>query len=295
VRCLALALALCTLLAGCDASAPSTGRPGQLRVVAAENFWGSIAAQLGGGRVHVTSIVSNPAADPHDYEPTSRDARALAVAQLAIVNGIGYDPWAAKLLSANPVSGRLVLNVGEVVGVKSGGNPHRWYSPANVQQMIDAITAAYEKLDPKHRAYYDEQRTRFETRGLAQYKGLIDEIKKRSAGVPVGASESIFVPLAESLGLRLVTPSGFMNAVSEGSDPTAGDKATVDRQIAERQIRAWVYNSQNATPDVKRLTEEARKHGVRVVALTETLMPADASFQNWQSRELQALAVATGR
>ena len=113
------------------------GRRRPLQVVAAENFWGSIAAQLGGDRVHVTSVISNPATDPHDYEPTAVDARTLAGAQLVIVNGIGYDPWAPKLLAGNPVCGRLVLTVGDVVGIKAGGNPHRWYSPANVQQVID--------------------------------------------------------------------------------------------------------------------------------------------------------------
>ena len=287
-----LLLALCAVLAGCGAAASTGGSSGKLQVVAAENFWGSIASQLGGERVHVTSIITNPASDPHDYEPTPRDARTLAGARVAIVNGIGYDPWSSKLLSANPVEGRDVLTVGDVVGIKPGGNPHRWYSPPNVQQVIDAITASYKKLDPKDAAYFDSQRMRFETRGLARYKRLIAAIKSRYAGVPVGASESIFEPLAESLGLKLLTPPGFMNAVSEGTDPTAADKLTVDRQITQRQIKVWVYNSQNATPDVKRLTEEARAHGVPVDTVTETLTPASASFQDWQSRELQALARA---
>jgi zinc/manganese transport system substrate-binding protein len=298
-RQLLLLAAVCAVLAGCGAAGSPGASSGKLQVVAAENFWGSIAAQLGGDQVHVTSIITNPASDPHDYEPTPADARTLAGARVAIVNGIGYDPWASKLLSANPVGGRVVLNVGDVVGIKAGGNPHRWYSPPNVQQVIDAITASYKKLDTKHAAYFDSQRTRFEARGLAQYKQLIAAIKNRYGGVPVGASESIFEPLAESLGLKLLTPAGFMNAVSEGTDPTAADKTSVDRQITQRQIKVWVYNSQNATPDVKRLTEEARAHGVQVDTVTETLTPASSSFQDWQSRELQtlarALASATGR
>src|SRR5205823_4809155 len=139
----------------------------------------------------------------------------LAVARLAIVNGIGYDPWAQKLLSANPVDGRAVLNVGDLVGIKAGGNPHRWYSPANVQQLIDAITASYKRLEPEHASYFDAQRRRLETHGLARYKGLIASIHRRYAGVAVGASESIVAPLAQSLGLRLLTPSGFLDAISE--------------------------------------------------------------------------------
>src|ERR1043166_3384200 len=93
-----------------------------LRVVAAENFWGSIAAQLGGDRVQVTSVIDNPNADPHDYEPTAADARSIAAARFVIVNGIGYDPWADRLLAANPVTGRDVLDVGKLVGIAVGGN-----------------------------------------------------------------------------------------------------------------------------------------------------------------------------
>jgi len=268
-------------------------------VVAVENFWGSIAAQLGGDRVHVTSVVASPAADPHDYEPTAADARALAGAQLVIVNGIGYDPWAPKLLAANPVGGRLVLTVGDVVGIKAGGNPHRWYAPADVQQVVAAIVADYKRLDAKDARYFDTRRTAFETRGLAAYKAEIATIRRTYAGVAVGASESIFAPLAQALGLELLTPPSFLKAISEGAEPTARDVSTIDRQIARRQIKVWVLNSQNSTPDVQRLTDEARGKGIPVTTITETLTPAAASFESWQVRQLRALraalAKATGR
>jgi zinc/manganese transport system substrate-binding protein len=296
LRLLAL-VALCLALAACGGAGNASG--GRLRVTAAENFWGSIAAQLGGDRVHVTNVITNPATDPHDYEPTSQDARDFADAQLVIDNGVGYDPWAPKLLDANPVDGRRVITVGDVVGVKAGGNPHRWYSPPDVQRMIDAITAGYKRLDPQHAAYFDSRRASFRTRALAGYKALIAAIRKRYAGVPVGASESIFVPLAQSLGLRLLTPSDLLDAVSEGTEPTAAAKSEADTQIAQKQIKVWVYNSQNATPDVQRLTSEARARGIPVATVTETLTPASASFEQWQSRELrelaQALAKGTGR
>ena len=266
-----------------------------LQVVAAENFWGSIAAQLGGDRVHVTSVITSPATDPHDYEPTAADARTMAGAQLAIVNGIGYDPWAGKLLAANPVHGRVVLTVGDLVGIKPGGNPHRWYSPTDVQQVIGQIVRNYEKLDPKDAGYFKQQQMRFETRGLAQYKRLIATIKRKYHGVPVGASESIFAPLAQALGLKLLTPASFLKAISEGSEPTAGDKTTIDHQIAGRQIKVWVFNSQNSTPDVQRITDAARKKGIPITTITETLTPASASFESWQSRQLEALVAALAK
>jgi zinc/manganese transport system substrate-binding protein len=288
-----LVAALFALLAAAPASA------GPLRVVAAENFWGSIASQLGGNRVEVTSVITNPATDPHEYEPTAVDARTLAEAQLVIVNGIGYDPWAGQLLAANPVKGRIVLTVGDVVGVKPGGNPHRWYSPANVQQVVSAIVAGYKQLDPADAGYFDRQKTAFETKGLGPYKAEIAAIRRRFGGVRVGASESIFAPLAQALGLDLVTPSSFLKAISEGGEPTAGDKTTIDRQIADHEIEVWVENSQNATPDVQRLTDAARAKGIPVTTITETLSPATATFQAWQLAQLQALAAAlheaTGR
>ena len=286
------ALVLALAVGGCS-SASSSG--GKLQVVAAENFWGSLAAQLGGDRVKVTNIIHSPSADPHDYEPTAADARTMAGAKLAIVNGIGYDPWAPKLLKANPVDGRTVLTVGDIVGIPNGGNPHRWYSPTNVQQVIDAIVADYKRLDKDSAAYFDQQKAKLENQGLARYKGLIASIKQRYSGVPVGASESIFEPLAQGLGLKLMTPAGFLNAISEGTDPTAADRATTDSQIRSKQIKLWVYNSQNSTPDVKRLTEEARAAGIAVATITETPTPASISFQDWQSRQLEEIEQALGQ
>src|SRR6202022_3508255 len=111
--------------------------------------------------------------------------------------------------------------------------------------------------------------------------------KSRYSGVPVGTSESIFAPMADALGLKLLTPPGFLKAISEGTDPTAADKATADRQIAARQIKVWVYNSQNTTPDVQRLTDAAKAALIPVATVTETLTPPTASFQDWQARELR--------
>ena len=289
-----LPLVLLLLLAGCGAA--TTSSHGRLRVVAAENSWGSIAAQLGGTRVQVTNLINSPAADPHEYEPTPSNARSMAEAQLAIVNGVGYDTWAQKLIDANPVDGRVVVTAADLVGATSGDNPHLWYSPPAVSRMIDAVTASYKRLDPKHSAYYERRRTLFRADALAGYQSLIASIRNRFGGVPVGASESIFAPLARALGLRLITPASFMSAVSEGSDPTGASRSTVDRQLAGRQIKTWVYNSQNATPDVQRLTGEARANGIPVTSVTETLTPRDATFQAWQSTQRRALqrALAQG-
>ena len=284
-------------IAGCGATA--TGDSGAVRIVAAENFWGSIAAQLGGDKASVQSIISNPAQDPHSYEPTAQDARTLATAQLAIVNGVGYDPWAPKLIAANPTSGRTVLTVGDLFGLKDGDNPHRWYDPAEVEAVASAITADLRKLDPKDASYFERRRQRFETTELASYHQLIAQIKRRFAGTPVGASESIFALQAPALRLKLVTPYSFMKAISEGTEVTAQDTLTTERQLRGGEVKVWVYNSQNATPAVQQLNALAREHRIPVATITETLTPAGASFEQWQVAQLrrieQALHAATGR
>jgi zinc/manganese transport system substrate-binding protein len=285
--------------AGSASAAGAGGGHAAFQVVAAENFWGSIATQLAGTKATVKSIIINPGADPHSYEPTAQDARTMAGANMAIVNGLGYDNWASQLLEASPQSGRTVLNVGDLLGLKEGANQHLWYFPSDVFAVIDQIVADYDRLDPRDAAYFAQQKQRFESVSLARYDQLRREIRARYAGVPVGYSESIFQGLGQDLGLRLLTPYSFAKAIAEGTDVTAGDKETVDNQIRRRQVKVWVFNSQNVTPDVQRVNQIASQQHIPVATITETLSPASLNFEQWQVAELEglqrALHLATGR
>src|SRR4051812_1896080 len=195
-------------LTACSASNAATdGKNGRVRVVAAENFWGSIARQVGGADADVRSIISNPDADPHDYEPTAHDARTIASAQLVIENGIGYDPWADQLLRVDSGADRTVLDVGDVTGVADGGNPHQWYSSASVAKFVDRVASDLARVDPAHAADYRENARKYETHGLAEYNALLAEIRRRYGGTPIGASESVVTLLAESAGLSVATPA----------------------------------------------------------------------------------------
>jgi zinc/manganese transport system substrate-binding protein len=286
-------LSIAGVAAGCGgASATSSRATPVLQVVAAENFWGSIAQQLGGSKVAVRSIIVNPDTDPHAYQPTATDARTMAGAKLAIVNGIGYDKWASQLIAANPVSGRTVLDVGDLLGLKEGDNPHQWYSPASVQKVIDAIVAHYDKLDPADKAFFAAQKKHFESVSLKTYNGLRAQIRTRFAGVPVGYSESIFQPLGDDLHLKLLTPYSFAKAIAEGTEISAKDKQTVDNQAQKHLIKVWIYNSQNATPDVQRINAICRKQHIPIRTVTETLSPASLSFEQWQVAELRGLLAA---
>jgi zinc/manganese transport system substrate-binding protein len=185
-----------------------------------------------------------------------------------------------------------------LLGVPDGANPHRWYNPTDVQTVIGQLVRDLQKLDPADRAYFAIQQTRFDTTVLARYRTTIAAIRARYAGTKVGASESIFAMLAPALGLDLVTPPSFLKAISEGSDVSAGDKQTIDKQIKNHEIKIYVYNSQNVTPDVQtQLTEVKRQH-IPYATITETLTPATATYQDWQTTQLlgiqAALAQATG-
>ncbi|MFJ9847362.1 metal ABC transporter solute-binding protein, Zn/Mn family [Kitasatospora sp. NPDC101155] len=275
-----------------DASSAGGGSSKVIQVVAAENFWGSIATQLGGDHVKVSSVITNPDTDPHSYEPTAADGRTVAGAEYVISNGIGYDAWSDKLLAANPASGRTALKVGDLLGKKEGDNPHQWYSAESVTKVIDRITADYKKIDPADAAYFDSRKQTFTTQTLAKYNQLEADIKAKYADTPIGASESIVTPLAESVGLKMLTPETFLDAESEGTDPTAADKAAIDQQISGKQIKIYVYNTQNSNPDVVAQVNAAKAQGIPVAQVTETLAPANATFQDWQTQQLQGLADA---
>ncbi len=276
------------LLAGCDGNGPARTKS-TLRVVAAESVWGSIAAQVGGARIDVRSLVGDPALDPHSYQSTPSDARALAESQLAILSGIGYDTWASQGLAASPSSSRVVLDAGRLLGLSSGANQHQWYSPASVERVIGALVAGLGRLDPPGSSYFAARARDFETRALAPFDRLRSQIRARFRGVRVGASENVFAPLAADLGLDLITPADFMKAVGEGTDVSASDKQLADRQIARHEIAVWVLNTQNETPDVARLSAAARARGIPVVDVSETLSPRGASFQDWQTSQLRSL------
>ena len=262
--------------------------------MAAENFWGNIAGQIGGKHARVASIITSPNTDPHSYEPTAANARTVAGARFVIENGIGYDPWVPKFLAADQ-GHPTVLDVGHLLGVADGGNPHRWYNPTDVQSVIAQMVTDFQHLDPSDGAYFARQRATFNTVALKEYNATIAAIKATYAGTPVGASESIFAMLAPSLGLNLVTPYSFLKAISEGTDVSAADKATIDNQIKNHQIKIYVYNSQNVTPDVQAQLTQVRAEHIPYATITETLAPPTSTYQAWQTSQLLGIQAALAK
>ncbi len=290
----AIVTLLATVLAACGAPGTGGSGTGTLQVIAGENFWGSIAAQLGGSRVSVTSIVTNPNTDPHEYESSATDARAFATANYVILNGAGYDDWGQKLRSANPSQSRKVFTVAELLNKKAGDNPHFWYNPDWVDKVADKITSDYRALDPADAGYFTQQREAFGT-ALKPYRDATARIRSTFSGVPMGSTESIFVYLAQALGVNLISPPEFMQAISEGTDPPAQTVAQFQDQISHHQIKVLVYNTQTSTPITDNLKQLAAKNGIPVVGISETVQPATASFQDWQTKQLESLSAALSR
>jgi zinc/manganese transport system substrate-binding protein len=275
-------------LVACSSGQPAPVDPAApLKVISTLNVWGSLAAQLGGDRIRVTTV--DTGGDPHDYDPTAQDARDVATADLVIANGVGYDEWASRLVAANPVAGRVVLVAGDELGVAADGNPHQWNDPDAVHRMIDAITARYAQLRPADAAYFVQRHDQFVGTALKDYDATVDAIRSRFAGTPVGASESLLVPLATGLRLRMMTPPGYLDAEHEESEPSAADTAATQDQIRNRQVAVWMYDSRSTEAPALRLNEIATAAGVPVVPFTEAIPAGGATFQDWQLGQLTAL------
>ncbi|MGA7252896.1 MAG: zinc ABC transporter substrate-binding protein [Pseudolabrys sp.] len=258
----------------------------QIAVVATENFYGDIARQIGGDRVAVVSIMSNPDQDPHLFETTPATVRQIAKAQIVIVNGANYDPWMEKLLAATPRAGRVVITAADLTGRKAGDNPHLWYDPATMPAVATAFADALTKTDTVHASDY-AARLKATLETLERITARVAQLKAKHAGAAVTATEPVFGPMAEALGLTMRNQR-FQLAMMNDTEPSARDLAAFERDLKERKVRVLIYNSQVSEKLTERLREIAIRSKVPVVGVTET-MPANTSFQDWVLGELDAL------
>lgn len=257
----------------------------QIAVVATENFYGDIARQIGGDRVAVVSIMSNPDQDPHLFETTPATVRQIAKAQIVIVNGANYDPWMEKLLAATR-AGRVVITAADLTGRKAGDNPHLWYDPATMPAVATAFADALTKTDTVHASDY-AARLKATLETLERITARVAQLKAKHAGAAVTATEPVFGPMAEALGLTMRNQR-FQLAMMNDTEPSARDLAAFERDLKERKVRVLIYNSQVSEKLTERLREIAIRSKVPVVGVTET-MPANTSFQDWVLGELDAL------
>ncbi|AOJ01117.1 MULTISPECIES: metal ABC transporter solute-binding protein, Zn/Mn family [Burkholderia] len=262
------------------------------KIVAAENFYGDVAKQIGGAHVVVSSILSNPDQDPHLFEASPKVARELQRADLVIYNGADYDPWMAKLLAASKNTKRKAVIVAELVGKKAGDNPHLWYDPATMPVAARALAAALGSADPAHKAEYDANLAKF-VASIKPIDAKVAELRARYKGVPVTATEPVFGYMADAIGLEMRNPR-FQLATMNDTEASPADVAAFENDLRKRQVRVLIYNSQAVEPMTKRMLTIAQDARVPTVSVTET-QPAGKTFQQWMLAQLDALAAALGQ
>ena len=255
-------------------------------IVAAENFYGDVAKQIGGPEVAVASVLSSPDQDPHLFEASPSVARNISAARIAIANGIDYDPWMEKLLAAARSADRKTIVVADLVGKKPGDNPHIWYDPATMAALAGALSGALETADPPHKAAYEERLARF-LQSLRPIRTRIAALRARLAGTPVTATEPVFGCMFDALGLE-VRDRAFQLAVMNNTEPSASDIAGLEGDLRMHRVRLLAYNRQATDPIAERMEKLARASGIPVIGVTET-EPAGKDYQAWMGSVLDAV------
>jgi zinc/manganese transport system substrate-binding protein len=289
-----IVLAVVVAVAACGpaASPPAGGAP--IPVLGAENFYADLLAQIGGSRVTASSILNDPTADPHEYEASPNAAKLVADAKVVITNGIGYDDFMQKLLGASTAPDRVVIDVQEVLGVKDDVNVHVWYDPATMPKVAEAAAAALAKVDPQNASYYADQKAKY----LATLRPIGDKIaslKAKYAGAPIAFTENVAGYLTDAIGLTLLTPPAFMEAIESGTDPAPADVAVERDLITGHKVKALLYNSQVTSPLTEEIRNLALQSGVPVVPVAETIPAGARTFSEWQLAQLDELEKALAK
>jgi len=268
-----------------------TARAEPIKVVAAEKVYGDIAEQVGGANIKVTSILTHPNQDPHEFEANAATARAIADARLVVYNGADYDPWAVKLLSASKAPSREVIEVARLVHKKAGANPHLWYETAAISALAATLAAKLTQLDPAHAFDYAGRLAAFES-SMGPLRQRITALRSKYAGTPVTATEPVFDYMADALGLTMRN-GRFQLAVMNGTEPSAAAIAAFEKDLRTRAVKVLFYNMQTGQALAERMRTLANRAGVPVVAITET-EPEGKSYQEWMASQLDALDRALG-
>ncbi len=271
-----------------DSSSATSSRV--INVVAAENFYGNVVMQLGGSHVHVTSILSDPNVDPHEYTSNVQTALKVSTANLVIENGLGYDDWMDKLLSGSPNASRIVLTGGKLADHPLPDNPHVWYGINNMPAIAQGITNALKKLDSADASTFDSNLATFK-QSLTPLQQKIDAINTKYKGTPVALTETIYLYQTMPEGLNVLTPFEFMKANAEGTDPPVDTVTSINNSINNKQAKILIYNVQTVTPITTNAQNEAKKLNIPIVPVSET-MPPNKTYQTWMSDQLDVLAAA---
>ncbi len=295
---LAVALVAVAALTGCGSSSssslgppahPSDGGDTPIRVLAAENEYGSVATQVGGRYVDVSSVESNPNTDPHTYEISPGVAQEVSGAQVLIQNGVGYDGYITKIASASPSSSRQVINVQRLLGLPdSTPNPHLWYSPSTMPKVARALAADLGKLQPSHAAYFNANAGKF-IASLAPWRAAIAQFKAKYPATPVATTEPLADYMLAAAGTRNLTPLRFQTGIMNGTDPSPQGMSAQESLLSQRRVKVFVYNQQVTDAVTEGFLTQAEQAGIPVIGVYETMPTPGYTYQSWMLAEMNAL------
>lgn len=279
-------------LAAAPIVSASAQTSGKINVIGVENEYADVISQIGGQYVQVQAIETDPNTDPHTFEASPKIAKDIADAQLIVVNGVGYDDWADKIMSASVRPNRKVINVQKLLNLPDNTpNPHLWYDPKTMPAVAKAVADSLATLEPSQAAYFQSNATTF-IASLAPWNAAIAEFKAQYGNTPVAVTEPVADYMLQAMGFNIVTPFSLQAAIMNGTDPSPQDVSLQNGLFSGQQVKVFAYNQQVTDSLTNSFLEASRKAGIPVVGVYETMPTPGYTYQTWMLAEVAALKKA---
>jgi zinc/manganese transport system substrate-binding protein len=287
-----LSAALIVLAVHQESARAALAAPGVINAIGVENEYADVIAQIGGKYVQVSAIVTDPNTDPHSFEVNPKVAAQIASADLIVKNGIGYDAWADKIIAAAPNGKRKVIDTQHLLGLPDNTpNPHLWYDPKTMPAVAKAVAADLSALNPAQAAYFEANVRKFDA-SLKPWLAAIASFKARYAKTPVAVTEPVADDMLEIAGTDIATPFSLQSAIMNGTDPSPQDVSTQNSLFSDHRVKMFVYNQQVTDALTQSFLSLAKKNGIPVVGVYETMPTPGFTYQSWMLAEVNALEKA---
>jgi zinc/manganese transport system substrate-binding protein len=284
--------ALTILLAGGPMGIVAAEAAGPVRAIGVENEYADVISQIGGKYVQVQAIETDPNTDPHTFEASPKIAQEIAAAQLIVVNGVGYDDWADKIMSASHRPNRKVINVQQLLGLPDDtANPHLWFDPKTMPAVAKAVGDTLAELDPAQAAYFHANAEKF-VASLEPWKTAIAAFKAKHDKTPVAVTEPVADYLLQAMGFNILTPFTLEKAIMDGNDPSPQDVTTQNGLLSGHKVKVFAYNQQVTDALTKSFLDASKRAGIPVVGVYETMPTPGYTYQSWMLAEVAALEKA---
>jgi len=265
---------------------------GMINAVGVENEYADVIGQIGGKYVKVVAIETDPNTDPHTFEASPKVASQIAAATLIVKNGVGYDSWADKIISATAKADRKVIDVQQLLGLPdSTPNPHLWYDPKTMPAVANAVAADLSALQPMHAAYFQANVKTFDT-SLQPWMKAIASFKAQYVNTPIAVTEPVADYMIEAMGFKILTPFSLQAAIMNGTDPSPQDVTIQNDLFNGHKVKVFAYNQQVTDTLTQSFLGLSKKNGIPVVGVYETMPIPGFHYQSWMMAEVAALRKA---